>query len=69
MKQTNPRLAVQQATDRADFNAGARIYRGGWPIEQCETDMQRAGFMDALQAEADAETERYLAAHPQAVAA
>lgn len=69
MKYTSHRTAVQQAVDRADFQAGARIYRDGWPIEQCENEMQRAGFMDALRVEADAETERYLAAHPQAVAA
>lgn len=69
MKQSNPRTAVQQAVARADYNAGARIYRGGWPIEQCETEMQRAGYMAALNADADAETERYLVTHRQAVAA
>lgn len=69
MKYTSHRTAVQQAVDRADFQAGARIYRSGWHIEQCENEMQRAGYLTALRNEADAETERYLANHPQAVAA
>lgn len=52
-----------------DWHAGARIYRGGWPIEQCQNEDQREGWRAMLEAEADAETERYLATHPQAVAA
>lgn len=55
--------------DRLDYHAGMQIYRDGWPIAQCMNDMQRAGFTDALTIEADAETERYLAQHPQAVTA
>jgi hypothetical protein len=52
-----------------DWHAGHRIYRGGWPIEQCQNDDQREGWMAANTADADAETASYLAKHPQAVAA
>jgi hypothetical protein len=69
MKQTKRRQLRATIADRLEYHTGVRIYRDGWHIEQCENDMQRAGYMDALRAEADAETERYLAAHPQAVAA
>jgi len=69
MKQTKRRQLRATIQDRLDYHAGHRIYRDGWPVEQCTNDMQRAGYMDALRAEADAETERYLATHPQAVAA
>lgn len=69
MKQTKRRQLRATIADRLEYHTGVRIYRDGWHIEQCENEMQRAGYMDALQAEADAETERYLATHPQAVAA
>lgn len=63
MNKSKRRQLRATIADRLDYHAGMRIYRGGWPIEQCETDMQRAGFMDALRSEADAETANYLATH------
>ena len=69
MEQTKRRQLQATIADRLEYHAGARIYRDGWHIEQCENEMQRAGYMDTLRAEADVETERYLAQHRQVVAA
>ena len=65
------RTVALSSHGRMGYNVlcGGRIYEQGWPIERCENEDQRRGYMATLNAEADAETERFLANHRQAVAA
>ena len=65
------RTVALSSHGRMGYNVlcGARIYGQGYPIAQCENEDQRRGYMAALNADADAATEYYLANHRQAVAA